>query len=70
MGLALQNEYIEHLKIVQELVHFRYIRGHGLFCDDIGIYRESEVDGKITAFYNFTYLDKVKEQINILVASA
>ena len=33
MGLALQKEYIDHLKIVQEAIHFRYIRGHGLFCD-------------------------------------
>ncbi len=33
MGLALQREYIDHLKIVQEAIHFRYIRGHGLFWD-------------------------------------
>jgi len=59
MGLALQNEYVEHLKMVQETLHFRYVRGHGLFCDDVGIYREYEMDGKTTAFYNFTYLDRI-----------
>jgi xylan 1,4-beta-xylosidase len=59
--LALQKEYLDHLKIVQETVHFRYIRGHGLFCDDIGIYREHELDGKIYPFYNFTYLDRVMD---------
>ena len=42
MGLALQKEYTDHLKIVQEAIKFRYIRGHGLFCDDVGIYREIE----------------------------
>ncbi|MFP4017013.1 MAG: GH39 family glycosyl hydrolase, partial [Halanaerobiales bacterium] len=40
MGLALQKEYIDHLELVQESIKFRYIRGHGLFCDDVGIYRE------------------------------
>lgn len=36
MGLALQKEYLDHLKMVQETIRFRYIRGHGLFCDDVG----------------------------------
>jgi xylan 1,4-beta-xylosidase len=61
MGLALQKEYIDHLKIVQEAVHFRYIRGHGLFCDDMGIYREYTIGDEITTFYNFTYLDRVMD---------
>lgn len=59
MGLALQKEYIDHLQMVQESIRFRYIRGHGLFCDDVGIYREDEIDGKTTPFYNFTYLDRI-----------
>jgi xylan 1,4-beta-xylosidase len=59
MGLALQKEYTDHLKIVQEAIGFRYIRGHGLFCDDVGIYREYEMDGKTYPFYNFTYLDRI-----------
>ena len=59
MGLALQKEYVDHLKVVQQSIHFRYIRGHGLFCDDVGIYREIEVDGKKHTYYNFTYLDRI-----------
>lgn len=61
MGLALQKEYIDHLKKVQEAIHFRYIRGHGLFCDDVGIYREIEMDGITHPFYNFTYLDRIMD---------
>ncbi len=61
MGLGLQKEYIDHLKIVQEAIHFRYIRGHGLFCDDVGIYREIEMDGVKHPFYNFTYLDRIMD---------
>ncbi|MDI9478838.1 MAG: glycosyl hydrolase [Bacillota bacterium] len=59
IGLALQKEYLDHLKIVQESISFKYIRGHGLFSDDVGIYREYEIDGEIQSFYNFTYLDRI-----------
>ena len=31
MGLALQKEYFEQLKLVQEEIGFKHIRGHGLF---------------------------------------
>ncbi len=34
MGLALQKGYIDHLKMTQQSIHFKYIRGHGLFCED------------------------------------
>lgn len=61
MGLALQKEYTDHLKLVQETIRFRYIRGHGLFCDDVGIYREVELDGETRTFYNFTYLDRIMD---------
>jgi xylan 1,4-beta-xylosidase len=59
MGLALQKEYLEHLKLVQEKIKFSYIRGHGLFCDDVGIYQEIERDGELYKYYNFTYLDRI-----------
>lgn len=59
LGLALQKEYLEHLKIIQEQIGFKYIRGHGLLHDDIGIYREIEVDGETKPFYNFTYIDRI-----------
>ena len=57
MGLALQKEYFEQLKLVQEAIGFEYIRGHGLFSDDMAIYHEYEEDGIKKAEYNYTYLD-------------
>ncbi len=59
MGLALQKEYLDHLDIVQKAIGFKYIRGHGIFCDDVGICREVELDGLKRPFYNFTYLDRI-----------
>ena len=41
MGLALTKEYQEQLSLVQKEIGFSHIRGHGLFCDDIGIYQET-----------------------------
>lgn len=62
MGLALQKEYMEQLKAVQEDIGFKHIRGHGLFSDDMAIYHEYEdKDGNICAEYNFTYLDLVMD---------
>ena len=61
MGLALQKEYQEQLKMVQDYIGFSHIRGHGLFCDDMAIYQESEVDGEKIVEYNFTYLDMVMD---------
>lgn len=58
MGLALQKEYQEQLKLVQEYIGFQHIRGHGLFCDDMAIYQIKE-DG--TPEYNYTYLDRVMD---------
>ena len=62
MGLALQKEYQEQLKLVQEEIGFRHIRGHGLFSDDMAIYQEFEDEsGAKRAEYNFTYLDLVMD---------
>ncbi len=62
MGLALHQEYQEQLKLVQEEIGFRYIRGHGLFSDDMAIYQEYQDDrGEIKVEYNFTYLDMVMD---------
>jgi len=60
MGLALQKEYFEQLKLVQENIGFKWIRGHGLFHEDMSIYQEYKTDDdKTTPEYNFTYLDLV-----------
>lgn len=62
MGLALQKEYFEQLRYVQEQIGFSYIRGHGLFCDDMAIYQYREDrKGKQYTEYNFTYLDRVMD---------
>ena len=37
VDLAMQQEYQQQLRAVQEACHFRYIRGHGLFSDQMGI---------------------------------
>ncbi len=61
MGLALQKEYMDQLKVVQEEIGFKHIRGHGLFSDDMAIYHEYEEDGVTKVEYNFTYLDLVMD---------
>lgn len=61
MGLALTREYQEQLRLVQDMIGFRHIRGHGLFCDDMAIYQEYEENGERRAEYNFTYLDRVMD---------
>lgn len=59
LGLALQKEYLDHLKIIQEKIGFKYIRGHGLLSDDVGIYREMKIGEEVKPFYNFTYIDRI-----------
>ncbi len=44
---------------MKENIDFKYIRGHGLLCDDVGIYREDIVGNDIRPFYNFTYIDRI-----------
>lgn len=62
MGLALWKEYQEQLKLVQSRIGFKYIRGHGLFSDDMAIYHEyHDENGERRTEYNFTYLDMVMD---------
>ncbi|NQU45162.1 xylan 1,4-beta-xylosidase, partial [bacterium] len=64
MGLALRQEYQEALETVQREIGFKYIRGHGLLSDSVGIYRQSfykppkEYAGSRPGL-NFTYLDLI-----------
>lgn len=58
MGLALHKEYLDQLKMVQEEIGFKHIRGHGLFTDDMAIYHEN-ADGEVE--YNYTYVDRVMD---------
>ncbi|MCL2222391.1 MAG: xylan 1,4-beta-xylosidase, partial [Oscillospiraceae bacterium] len=59
LNLALRHEYHKQLQKVQDEIGFKYIRGHGLFCDDMGIYNSYEQDGIEKVEYNFRYIDMV-----------
>ena len=67
MGLAMQKEYHDQLALAQELCHFKHIRGHGLFCDDMAIYQPyTDAEGAEHEGYNFTYLDRVMDDYRAL----
>ena len=62
LGLGLQAEYQAQLKAVQDRCHFRYIRGHGLFHEDLAIHQSVHMpDGNIRETYCFTYLDRLMD---------
>ncbi|WP_313277976.1 GH39 family glycosyl hydrolase [Timonella senegalensis] len=59
MGLSLWAGHGEALRLAARDIGFEYIRGHGIFHEDMGIYRETEIDGAKTVRYSFLYLDQV-----------
>ena len=60
VDLALHREYQEQLAAVQAQCHFKMIRGHGLFSDQMGIYQQQVTpEGEKRVWYCFTYLDRV-----------
>ena len=59
MNLALRHEYHNQLEKVQKDIGFSYIRGHGLFCDDMGVYNTYTDNGVEKEEYNFRYIDMV-----------
>ena len=59
LGLALTREYLDELALVQKEIGFSFIRGHGLFSDDVAIYQEYEEDGEVKVEYNYTYIDRI-----------
>ena len=62
MGLALHKAYQDQLKQVQDVIGFKYIRGHGLFSDDMAVCRAYEDESGTRRFeYNFTYIDMVMD---------
>jgi xylan 1,4-beta-xylosidase len=52
---GLRADWQRQLSVVRSECGFEYIRMHGLFCDDMGVYRE--VDGKPQ--YNWQYIDEL-----------
>ncbi|MEL5990781.1 GH39 family glycosyl hydrolase [Microbacterium phosphatis] len=58
-NLALRSDYRDSLALAQSEIGFRYIRGHGLLSDDIGIHRPYDAAGHSGTRYSFTYADQV-----------
>jgi xylan 1,4-beta-xylosidase len=54
--LALRAAYLNDLKEVKHATDFRYVRGHAILHDEVGVYKEDK-DGKPR--YNFTYVDQI-----------
>jgi xylan 1,4-beta-xylosidase len=54
--LALRDNYRTDLREVKEITNFSYVRFHGIFNDEVGIYSEDE---KGRAVYNFSYIDQI-----------
>jgi len=55
-NLTLRESYRSDLRAVKQIVDVRYIRFHGIFLDDMGVYDE---DAQGHAIYNFSYVDQV-----------
>ncbi|HTX64807.1 MAG TPA: hypothetical protein VMD31_03480, partial [Opitutaceae bacterium] len=53
---GLRADWQRQLRYVHDVCGFRYIRFHGLFCDDMGVYQEDKQGNPI---YNFQYVDEL-----------
>lgn len=51
---GLRADWQQQLRLVREECGFRYIRMHGLLCDDMGVYREDRTGNPQ---YNYQYID-------------
>jgi xylan 1,4-beta-xylosidase len=54
--LSLREDYRTDLRAVKQITDFSYIRFHGIFNDEAGIYSE---DSQGRATYNFSYIDHI-----------
>ena len=54
--LALRDSYRRDIRLVKSAANFKYVRFHGIFHDEIGLYA---VDARGNAFYNFSYVDQI-----------
>lgn len=57
---GLRADWQAQLKIVQEECNFKYIRFHGIFHDDMGVYK---IDKNGHEIYNWQYVDKLYDFI-------
>jgi xylan 1,4-beta-xylosidase len=54
--LALRDSYMRDLEMVRSATGFEYVRFHGIFDDDMGVYDEDPTGHPV---YNFSYVDQV-----------
>jgi len=54
--LTLRESYRDDLKSVKQITDFSYVRFHGIFNDEVGIYGEDEQGRPV---YNFSYIDQI-----------
>ena len=54
--LALRDGYRRDMRLVKGATEFRYVRFHGIFHDEVGLY---DVDAAGKAIYNFSYVDQI-----------
>lgn len=54
--LALRDSYRRDLRAVEQITGFKYVRFHGIFDDEVGVYDE---DGQGHPVYNFSYIDQI-----------
>jgi len=59
MSLSLRSGHARALAVAQREIGFDLVRGHGMFHDDMGVYRTDEVAGTRHVRHAFTYLDQV-----------
>ncbi|MEU9350901.1 xylan 1,4-beta-xylosidase [Streptomyces griseoloalbus] len=59
LDLALRRDYQDSLALLQRDIGFRYLRGHGLLSDGMGIHRPYAWQGARRTHHSFTYLDQV-----------
>jgi xylan 1,4-beta-xylosidase len=55
-NLALRANYQTDLRLVRKVTDFRYVRFHGIFDDDNGVYSE---DAQGNPVYNWSYVDQI-----------
>lgn len=53
---ALRGDFLEQLEIIQEEIGFSYVRFHGIFSDELKVYRRTETGEEIINFDQVTML--------------
>ncbi len=54
--LSLRESYRDDLRAVKQITGFKYVRFHGIFHDELGVYGE---DSQGRPVYNFSYVDQI-----------